>query len=513
VQDRPGLIPAVRRSTTLARAGGFAALFVLGLAYSTGAFDRFDEAWFLQVVARVRGGDALYRDVWYGSGPLPVYLTEAVTWLVGVEIIAVKLVVVAAFAASALLAWLIARRLGIGAVAALAVVAAIAYFSPAIPLSAYGPLSEPFVLATLLAALAWVERPSTLAAVAGGAAAGFAFSSKQNVGAYVLAALLVVFAVQQRRQLRGAAQPFALALAGFLGAAFLALLPTLATGGLGTYIRRGFTGKTTYVHYSSLTYSNALHSYFRSLGQIHTEAAGEAAYWATGILLPLLAAAAFLAIVPAWRRLDRRAVPVLTFALVGFASLYPLGDAPHVVNAAGPLVIVCAYALHVWLPRVPRVAARAVVAALAVWLGVAVLLSLARPLRLARSGAAELSTLPHIHGTFVETSKQDEFRSEARMLAASAQRLDGPLFLLMPDAGFRYLTSGLRNPTPYDYPIVTTFGPHGQDEVFDDLVSGRIRNVCYGWWTAGLVPTKLVTYVRTRMKPGRDLGPCTLYSR
>ena len=504
------------RRRVLVGAVAFAGLMAVGLAYSTGAFDRFDEAWFLAVVSRVRHGDVLYRDVWYGAGPLPVYLTEAATWLVGVEILAVKLVVVAAFAASALLAWLIARRLDIPPLARVVVVAAMAYFSPAIPLSAYGPLSESFVLATLLAALVWQERRGRagrgVPLLAGGAAAALAFASKQNVGAYALVALLVVVAADTRTIAR-AVRPVGLVAAGFLATSFLTLLPTLVTGGFGTYVRRGFTGKTTYVHYSSLSYENAVQSYFRSLRDIHTEAAAEAAYWATAILLPILAGIAVVAVLAAWRRLDRRAIAVLAFALVGFASLYPLGDAPHVVNASGPLVIVCAYALRLWLPHVSRRVGLGAVVGLAAWLGVAVLLTAVRPLRLMHSPSANLSSLPHMHGTFVEVAKEEEYRRDAETLAAAARGLHGPLFLLMPDASFRYLTSGLKNPTSYDYPIVTTFGPHGQDRVRDLLASGRIRNVCYGWWTAGLVPTELVSYVRSSMKQGRDLGPCTLYTR
>jgi hypothetical protein len=506
-----------RRTAILAHAAGFGGLFALGLAYSIGSFDRYDEAWFLAVVARLREGDVLYRDVWYGSGPLPAYLTEAVTWLVGVDIIAVKLVVVAALAAGAMLVWVIAGRLGIGPLPRLLVVAGMAYFSPAIPLSAYGPLTVPFILATLLAALVWQERQEptarAVAALAGGAASGLAFSSKQNTGVYALAALVAVFAVNERRGIRRLVRPTGLAIAGFVMTAFLAVLPALLTGGLGTYLRRGFTGKTTYLQYSSLSYSNALHSYARSLTDVHTEAAAEAAYWGSSILLPLLAGIALLAIAAARWRLDVRAIPLVAFALVSTASLYPLGDAPHVVHTAGPLLLLCAYALHLWLPRTPRRIEPVLVAAIAAWVGVAIFLTIARPFRLALSPRADISSLPHIHGTFVEVAQEAMYKHQAEALAAAARRLRGPLFLLTPDAGFRYLTSGLRNPTAYDYPIVTTFGPNGQARVQGLLASGRIRSVCYGWWTAGLLPTQLITYVRSSMTRGPDLGPCTLYTR
>jgi len=496
---------------------GFCLLFAVGLAYSVGSFDPYDEAWFLAVVARVRDGESLYRDVWYGAGPLPVWVADAVSWVVGVEIIAVKIVVVAAFAAAAMVAWLVASRLGLALVPRLLLLAGMAYFGRAIQLSAYGPLAVPFVLATLLAALIWQERRAVgprgglAAAVLGGAAAGFAFSSKQNVGLYALAALIAVFAVQEVGRPRKLVVAIAQGVAGFVAAAFLAVLPALLSGGFSTYIHRGFTGKTTYLQYSSLSYSNALHTYARSWSAA-TETRAEETYWATSILLPLLAVVALIAIAAAWRRLDARAIPVVAFALVGFASLYPLGDAPHVVTAAAPMLVACAYALHVWSPSAPVGLRRVVTVAIAVVLVPALLLSLARPLRLARSTEANLSSLPHMHGAFDEVAREARFARDARVLAAAGRR-DGRLFLLMPDAGFRYLTSGLRNPTAYDYPIVTTFGPTGQQGVIRQLASSRISRTCFGWWTAGLLPVRLVSYVRTTMKRGADLGPCALYSR
>ena len=87
------------------------------------------------------------------------------------------------------------------------------------------------------------------------------------------------------------------------------------------------------------------------------------------------------------------------------------------------------------------------------------------------------------------------------------------MLLLVPDAGFRYLTAGLQNPTPFDFPLVTTFGRDGERRVVDDLASGRIERVCIGPDLSDLEPTQIVTYVRATMRTEARLGFCTLYER
>ena len=53
----------------------FATTFALGLGFSLRLLNPADESWFVQVIARMRAGDVLYRDIAYGAGPLPAYAT------------------------------------------------------------------------------------------------------------------------------------------------------------------------------------------------------------------------------------------------------------------------------------------------------------------------------------------------------------------------------------------------------------------------------------------------------
>src|SRR5207245_9869687 len=113
----------------------------------------WDDRWFLQVVARRRAGDVLYPDDAYGAGPPPADASEAVTYLTGIDVLAVKLVVVLAFAATAVLAWLVAKELEISARGRLLLLGGLAYFAPPLQQPPYAPLATTFLLAALLAAL------------------------------------------------------------------------------------------------------------------------------------------------------------------------------------------------------------------------------------------------------------------------------------------------------------------------------------------------------------------------
>jgi hypothetical protein len=505
VTHAPARVEARGRLKALTTAGVFAAMFALGVSFSMRLLNPWDESWFVQVVARMRAGDVLYRDISYGAGPVPAYASEVVTYLTGVDVLAVKLVVVLAFALSALVAWLIAGELELGIAARLLLLGALAYFGPPLQQPPYAPLATTFLLAAMLAALrartASTERTAVLAALSGGAAAGFAFASKQDVGVYVLAALLVTFALERR--LRGCL--FALASFSLVVGSMIALL--WLSGGLPKYVDYGFTGKGAYVH-ARVPFGTGMDGVLNAVRDVHSAASAEAAYWALGFFLPCLALAGGLALVIGPRRRQPHVLPVVAFAAAGAATLFPRFDVLHVAYTAPVLVVLLAYAVHVWRSRVPSAA----LVAAAAWAGLAVLLMGTLPPRLARSSAADLSTLPHLRGTFIQERDLAGWEREAARLR-SAARSDSRVLLLLPDAGFRYLTTGLRNPTPFDFPFVTTFGRNGQQRVVEALAAGRIGQVCLGRSWFGLEPTQLVNYVRRTMRPRAQLGFCTLYVR
>jgi hypothetical protein len=465
-------------------------MFALGLAFSVKLLDPW-EAWFLQVVSRMRAGDVLYRDVAYGAGPLPAYLTDAVTYLTSVDIVAVKLAVVASFAATGALAWLIAQKLGVELRGRLVLLAAVTYFAPPLQQPPYAPLATTFLLGALLAALHLRGDRSRLAALAGGSCCGLAFCSKQNVGVYALAALVVAAVVL------GRPRAGVLAAAAFVATAAATLLPVAVSGGLSRYVDYGFTGKGAYLHAPD-PFASTLSGVVHTVTHVGSLAEADAAYWALGFFLPALAAIALLGL-----RRTRETVVVVAFAAASAATLYPRFDTAHVAYAAPPLVLVVA------CTKMPR----AVLLAASVWVSLAVALTATLPLRLAHSPNAVLSDLPHMHGTFVDRRQQELWRRENRAVLAAARAGRGPLLLLVPDAGFRYLMTGLRNPTAFDFPFVTTFGRTGQRRVVAAIASDRISRVCVAGEWFGLEPKRIVDYVRSTMRPARRLDFCRVYAK
>ncbi len=70
----------------LAALGAALTFLALVMSVVTGV-DDWDEMWFLQVASRVAGGEALYRDVFFGSTPLGVWLAAPAVELFGSEVL------------------------------------------------------------------------------------------------------------------------------------------------------------------------------------------------------------------------------------------------------------------------------------------------------------------------------------------------------------------------------------------------------------------------------------------
>ena len=246
----------------------------------------------------------------------------------------------------------------------------------------------------------------------------------------------------------------------------------------------------------------------QSIRDVHSVSTAEVAYWGGRVFFPFVAAAALAALVLSRPRGRAPVLPLALFGAVALATLFPRFDPGHVAYAAPPLALLVAYLFDSWSARVPRAAWIAA----SVWVSVAVAIAVTLPFRLARSDAANLSDLPHLHGAFVQADDLVTWhRSAARLRAAAHGRRDG-LLLLTPDAGFRYLSSGLSDPTAFDFPFVTTFGKDGQQRVIQAISAGRIKRVCVARDWFGFEPTQLVDYVHRTMRPGAELGICRLYT-
>jgi hypothetical protein len=86
-------------------------VFALHLAWSVlVGIGMWDEAFMLRVVERVRSGEVLHRDVFFGALRLGVHLGRVATLAFGVEIGAIEVACAACATASALLASRLARQ-------------------------------------------------------------------------------------------------------------------------------------------------------------------------------------------------------------------------------------------------------------------------------------------------------------------------------------------------------------------------------------------------------------------
>ncbi|MGH3041666.1 MAG: hypothetical protein ACRDNG_08015 [Gaiellaceae bacterium] len=497
---------------------------VAGLESLSGLSTR-DEAWFLQVVARVASGDVLYRDIFFGATPLSVWVTLPFVALVGVQLALVKLVVVGAFAATLLLVVWTARLLGAGTLTGVVLAAAMLVFAPLPRVGLYQPLATVFLLACLAAALAWQvrlgerepdPRRERWLILAAGAAAGLAFSSKQNIGLYALAALLgavVLGAAGQR--LRSSV----VALGGFAACALLPLVPVAITGGLDRFAEYGLSNKGTYVERGGVSYFRGL---LGSIGNARDRAtAGEgwrdAVYSvlpAQQVLLFLLVPTVLVLLAFVWLRSAgaerRRAGVVGLFLLAAVAALYPLADGAHVRFVAPVILLAAWFALDGLAGGISGRGRRLAAIAIAVVLVPGAAVRTAWPVLRVVDQDARPSTLPHARWILIEPERELLIRRTGRSLARQATR--GTVFLATPEAGFYYLESGVDNSTPYDYPLVTAFGRTGEAELAAEIERGEVDAVCMRYHVRPeRIPWQLVAAVQTSMDGRRYLPACRIY--
>lgn len=501
------------RRERVAAAAAFAGFAVAAVLWSLDGLGTQDESWFLQVTNRVAVGESLYRDVFYGAAPLAVWTAVPAVWLLGAQILWIKALVIGCFVGELLLLWAIGRRLGAGAWELVVLGAALLVWSPPYDIGLYQPLATLLLLACLAAILAWASEGGARPLVLAGALAGLAFAAKQNVGVYAALALggAVLLAGPAGRRLRS----LALAAGSFAGAVLVVLVPVAATGGLPKLWEYGFATKGSYTDRGAISYRLGTDLQL-SLVRRPVDGlvdAGNAVVHAYDLVLYALVPAVLVALVAAWfraRNEDRVRVAVIgLFSLAAAAAIVPRADTAHLSFVFPVLLVGGWYAARVLAgprPRGLRLAAALVLVVLA-----PVVLARAAwpPLQLAR-GDTRLSGLPHARGVFVEPAVEDELARAAARL----EREPRPLFLATPEAGILYLTAELENPTPYDFPVATALGRHGEDELAADVERGRFAAVCVDFGLeAPLVPDRLAAAIERTLEPGEDLGPCRVYRR
>jgi hypothetical protein len=97
------------------------------------------------------------------------------------------------------------------------------------------------------------------------------------------------------------------------------------------------------------------------------------------------------------------------------------------------------------------------------------------------------------------------------------ERTDGKVFIVREDAGFWYLTTGTRNPLPFDIPEVSDFGAGGEDGVIQRLERGDAAWVCVKpvdeHANGELEPLRIRRWVRAHFEFVETIRQCDMYRR
>lgn len=502
------------------------AVFLVGLFLQiTGSFSAEDEAWFVQVVRRVLDGDVLYRDVAFGINPLSVYVITPLAWLFGPELLVVKFVQSLVFTAAALVVLRIVRKLGArGVVADVAVLAGLlACAPPGATISLYTPLSMLFVVCALDETIDWLdgrECGRVHRAMRGGLWIGAAFAAKQNVGILAFIALAVVLVTVRPSSEGGSSNDRWRDLGRMtMGAAIVVavvLAPVLLTGGFAAFLDFGYFGKTTYLRVAGIDPFTTLSDWTRALVGCQSVEGLRQFLVIQAAILPVLVFGGLAGLAPVWWAADRRrTLAILVFALVGYAASFPRADLAHIAGAVPVLLVAFVHVVVLARARVPRRVGLAACTALFVMGTAGAASRVASGAIRCASPNHQISRLPGLQGILAPKSYLDDIRRRADDLDVLLERKDA-VFLLSARSGMFSLVGNRTNPTPFDYPFVTTLGSEGEDGLIAMLESGRIQRVCIdtlGVKAGPLWPAKFEAEVQRRFRVVGWAGNWVLYGR
>jgi hypothetical protein len=480
-----------------------ALVFALALARSIAdGVGMGDESWFLQVIARIRAGDILYREVFLGVTPLSAYATAGVSLFTGVDVLAVKIVTSGCFAATSVLAVRLARQSGLSAGASLAVAAAMFVWGRPYNNPPYTAMAVMFFVAALGSGVSVrasdrgdVSRLAAWFAV--GLLAGLSFAAKQNVGLLALAAVWTAIVIPVAGEWRVHLPRLAASAAGFALTALLVLAPVVRSGALAAFWDYGFAAKGAYLSIGDVPFTDSLRALLASAASLPSPSAALGLLHDAVVLLPI---ATLLIVVFTARRLDRTDWMFVLFAATATLAALPRWDRFHM-----------GYAVALHLIAIARIATydsgralRWLVFMMAATVAAQPLVTLARGHR--------LNTMPHFRGALMEPAEAASLTASAAKLA---QASDGrPVFVLTPHSGFWYLASGVRNPTPFDTPHRTAVGSSGIPWLIEQLHTGAIDRVCVSRGSPDAQTlTEVADYVRARFVEGANAGPCTMFQR
>ncbi len=474
-----------------------------------------DETWMLQVASRMSEGNVLYRDVFCGTMPLGFLIALAATTLLGTELYVIKLVVILSWLFSLFLSFDLVRQItGTVRYRAALLLGMLLYALPT-EMALYQPLANLFLLAAFSSLLCWFEDSRLHARGAlwmAGSFAGLALATKQNIGVYVLAAILasLLFSRESISRPRAALANCAHAIIPFLliGVAVLALIAL--SGGWEKFLDYGFINKRRYLEVAGISYLDGLKWLLTARYERHPVSFVEALNNRLIFLAPALGVLGVLIIMFVRRsKMSRPDFVLAIFTGAALLSLYPRVDPLHVIVIAPGLFVAILCGWHALRAKIPFVIRWGVEA------GVILLLLAGLAVRgmvlytFLHSPGYAWSDLPHFRYLYLPAAEIAGYKSDIQALKAEAEK--GPVLILFSDASRLYLLSDIRNPTPFDYPLITAFGVNGEADTIKAISEKRIRTVCLKkvYWI--LAPYRLDNFVEENLAPDSPLSSCRLY--
>jgi hypothetical protein len=293
----------------------------------------------------------------------------------------------------------------------------------------------------------------------------------------------------------------------------LTLLPVWLEGGLEKLIDYGFTNKITYLRHAGHSYSEAFVEHL-TIARFFKTPYG--LFQSTAFLLPPLALASMLlACFRAQGRARGRLVTALLFGVAAFAATFPRVSFYHLSFALPAMLPGLSYACRLLKPFRAVSIDRLARAGLVLLLGSGLALAFADTLQSMNRRLYQRSLIPHFRGILLRRDEHSAMQSMMQVFVENEDARDGKLFILSPRAGFYYLASGLRNPTPFDYPLRTAFGRGGEREVIERISRGEIQSVCTDLDLDPALraqrPTLVESYMRLEMERVGVLVDCVLY--
>lgn len=491
----------------VATAVSFGSLLVAGV-------NRADEAWNLQLIQRMLGGDVVYRDLRYYPTPLALFVGLGAAKVFGAQMLMFKALVAVSFGVTTAAGVAMARMLSGGRRAQILVVVGCLLFALPPPSSLYNTLAITFASLTALAVLRWdtalAGAPARLFHRAGatGLATGACLLTKYNVGAAVALAVagsFTVALVQRRIGTRAYLASAAAAAGACLLAVCAGMAPVLLQGAADDFARQITDGSSLLD--AAVPYSEGWTPLVDAL-RVFDDAGMRA--FAPYALLPLAAAIGVLAVARTAGPARARLLVLCFFSVAAAVVAVPRAD--HVVWAVPlPIALLTASAMHLtrpWHELRPALAASLrsmTLGFVAAWAALALVGDAIEARDFERVPSGPLA------GALLHAGNWRDLRGETTELAGRIGT-DRKVFIVSLEAASYYLIGDLRNPTRFDYPDDFEFGAGGVAEVKAALVNYTINFTCISrTYSPELEPEQLIATVKAHSRLVARLRACDLW--